>query len=179
MQNEGSFISEKSKPQQGYEFPFRLPVTPSHTYSLREEGFLPHLILMTHDHPLTQEPANSVPTLSCIAAARGQFCYKPSVRFSGSSPEPKMPSSGNRLKSQLGTKKCKWAEDAGPQAWAGRRRPGKPRWAPHDTCAGIETAGATLRWKLRFPQRSEHTEGNWNKSLSPRPSCVTVKLLLE
>lgn len=65
---------------------------------------MPHLILMTHDHPLTQQPANSAPTLSCISAACGQFCYKPSVRFSGSSPEPKMPSSGNKLKSQLGTR---------------------------------------------------------------------------
>lgn len=47
-----------------------------------------------------------------------------------------------------------------------------------DTCVGIETAGATLRWERRFPQRPEHTEGNRNKSLSPRPSCVTVKLSL-
>lgn len=73
-----------------------------------------------------------------------------------------------------------WAQrNASEQKTLVHRRELGGGWAPHDTCEGIETAGAILRWKLRFPQRSEHTEGNWNKSLSPRPSCVTVKLLLE
>lgn len=127
------------------EIPLQLTtVMAIYTHSLGGEGGFPS----SYDDdkwPPFQELPSSMTTLSCISATCGQFCCKPSIRFSGLSREPKMPSSGHKLKSQLGTKKGNWAENSGSPhvSW----EPGWRAAEHHGTlCAGVWKAGTTPKW---------------------------------
>lgn len=89
------------------------------------------------------------------------------MRFSGLSPEPKMPSSGNKLKSQQGRKKCNRAENVGKRMGAGNRGQGKPRRASehHVTLQASKKQAKHAAGNSGDP-RSNHTGGTKIKSVS-------------
>lgn len=145
-----------------------------HTHSLRGRG------LAWWQRPPTQETLSSVPTLSYILTACGQLCCKSSIRFSGLSPEPKMPSSGKKLKSH-------WHREVpvsrGSQLHrheqeTGQRKPGRPSEHHRTLCRYLRAGTLSSEW-LGRPQRSNYTERNPNKSPSPRSFHALLKLLLE
>lgn len=175
--NEGGFISAKNKTTIGMGIPLQLPtVVAIYTHSLGGEGGFSS----SYDDdkwPPFQELPSSMTTLSCISATCGQFCCKPSIRFSGLSWEPKMPSSGHKLKSQLGTKRATEQKTVAPHMWAGNLGEGQLSTMGHCVQVSERQAQHPSDW-LRRPQRSHQTEGNLNKSLFPCSFHVLAKLLL-
>lgn len=82
------------------------------------------LIIMTNDHPPTSHPA---PCPHCPAFWQHVGSIAANLQLGSQfHPEPKMPSSGNKLKSQLGTEKCKWAENLGYTDVSWEPSKGKP-----------------------------------------------------
>ena len=129
--------------------------------------------------PPAQEQPSSVPTLSYILATCGQFCCKLSISFSGLSPDSKMPSSGNKLKSQLGTEKCNEQKILATQMWAGKRGGRKPRKHEHHVTLCMYLKSRHDTQLLKRPQRSNYTEQNPNKSPFPHSFHAWAKVLLE
>lgn len=97
----------KNKPQQGCKFLFRLP---QRWQATRSGGEGPCFLMLSWWQMTIHPRAIQIHTHTVLHFGSMWAVCKEVLRFI---PEPKMPSSGNELKSQMAPKKYKWAESAG------------------------------------------------------------------